>query len=332
MRTPQETIKAFYEKLPEPYKDSVELEAKYADIGDIERVTITIMAATALAVTLVPLVLPYSPIINLIVFITLLVVAPPLLPYLLVSIAAEKRKNEMEKVLPDALLLISANLKSGLSIEKAFLLSARDEFGPLAEELRATAMEMFGGKPVEEALTDMESRVKSELFQETLKLLVDGLKSGGNTAKLLDSSAEDIRNSLELSEEINANIRMYVMFILMAAVVGAPLLFSISVYMAESTTEMWEGVQVDDLQQADTGTAGGMEMTFQEPDIDTAFFNEFSIMAIITINFFAALIISEIKNANIKEGAKYIPPLIIASLTLFFIMRSVIASLVGGFV
>ncbi len=331
MRTPQETIKVFYEKLPKRYRDTIELEAKYADIGDIERVTITIMVATAVAVTLVPLVLPYSQIVNLTIFITLVIAAPPLLPYLMVSIAAEKRKNEMEKVLPDALLLISANLKSGLSIEKAFLLSARDEFGPLAEELRATAMEMFGGKPVEEALTDMESRIKSELFQETLKLLVDGLKSGGNTAKLLDSSAEDIRNSLELSEEINANIRMYVMFILMAAVVGAPLLFSISVYMAESTTEMWEGVDVDELEQADTG-AGGMEMSFQEPDIDTAFFNEFSIMAIITINFFAALIISEIKNANIKEGAKYIPPLIIASLTLFFIMRSVIASLVGGFV
>lgn len=330
--TPLEMIKTLYEKLPEFYKDSVELEAKYADIGDIERVVISIMAGVALGVTLVPLILPYSTIVNLTIFAVLFLIAPPLIPYLLVSIAAEKRKKEMEKVLPDALLLISANLKSGLSIEKAFLLSARDEFGPLAEELRETAMEMFGGKPVEEALTDMESGIKSELFKETLKLLVDGLKSGGNTAKLLESSAEDIRNSLELSKEINANIRMYVMFILMAAVVGAPLLFSISVYMAESTTEMWDGVEVDELEQADTAGAGGMEMSFQEPDIDTAFFNEFSIMAIITINFFAALIISEIKNANIKEGAKYIPPLIIASLTLFFIMRGAIAGLVGGFV
>jgi len=132
----------------------------------------------------------------------------------------------MENVLPDALLLVSANLKSGLSIEKAFLLSARDEFGPLAEELRQSAMEMFGGKPVDDALLEMEDRIKSELFKETLKLLVDGIESGGNTAELLESSADDIRASLELQEEISSNIRMYTIFILMAAMIGAPLFCS----------------------------------------------------------------------------------------------------------
>ncbi len=326
----RDLIKTFYEKLPEFYKDNVELEAKYADIQDVERIVASLMGATAVAVTLVPLLLPYSLLTKSVIFTVLIIVAPPLLPYVLISIAAEKRKKEMEKVLPDALLLMSANLKSGLSIEKAFLLSARDEFGPLAEELRKTAMEMFGGKPVEDALLDMESRIKSELFQETLKLLVDGIQSGGNTAELLESSAEDIRNSLELREEIGANIRMYVIFILMAAVVGAPMLFSISVYMSESTADMWSGVNLDDMPDSSEGAAIGLN--FQEPQVDTAFFEEFSIMAIIAINFFAALIISEIKNANIKEGAKYIPPLIIVSLTLFFIMRNAIGGLVGGFV
>lgn len=323
-------VKTAYQKLPGSYRRKVELEARYADIGDIEQIVISLMAATAMACILAVAFLPYSVPVRLTGLLLLTSVAPPLIPYLLVSIAAEKRKKEMEKVLSDALLLISANLKSGLSIEKAFLLSARDEFGPLAEELRETAMEMFGGKPVEEALLDMESRVKSGLFKETLKLLVDGLESGGNTAQLLESSAEDIRNSLELREEISSNIRMYVIFILMAAVVGAPLLFSISVYMSETTANMWDDVNLQDMEQAGAGDQLGM--SFQQPQVDTAFFEEFSIMAIIAINFFAGLIISEIKNANIKEGAKYIPVLVIISLTLFFIIRNMIGGLVGGFV
>lgn len=325
----RERIKTVYEQLPEFYKKTINQEAIYASIDNKEQIVVSLGGFSAMAVMLGIALLPYSVVFKAAAALILGMIAPFLIPYILISIAAEKRKNEMENVLPDALLLVSANLKSGLSIEKAFLLSARDEFGPLAEELRQTAMEMFGGKPVDDALLDMEDRIKSELFKETLKLLVDGIQSGGNTADLLESSADDIRASLELQEEIDSNIRMYTIFILMAAMIGAPLLFSISVYMSETTANMWSGVNMDKMSQA--GSAG-FSMSFSKPDVDTAFLSDFSLMAIIAINFFAGLIISEIKNANIKEGAKYIPVLITISVTLFFIMKSTIGGAVGGFI
>lgn len=325
MRKSLET-KTVYEKLPDFYKEKIEQEAVYADIKKPENLVINVMAITSALVLITSIFIPFDYIFKIPITLGLLTVIPPGIPYLFISLAAEKRKKEMEKVLPDALLLISANIKSGLNVEKAFLLSARDEFGPLADELRQTAMEMFGGKPVEEALDDMESRIKSGLFKETIKLLMDGIESGGNTAKLLESSAKDIRNSLELRKEINSNIRMYVIFILMAAVVGAPLLFSISVYMSETTAEMWEGTNMDDME-----TGGQIGLTFQEPAVETAFFETFSVMAIIVINFFAALIISEIRNANIKEGVKYIPFMVIVSVVLFFVIKNGLASLMGGF-
>lgn len=318
--------KGVYESLPETYRKKVEKEAQYAALDNTEKIVLNGMLAVAAVLILGTFLLPYSLPWKLGIMALGLITAPPLVPYIIISIAAERRKNEMENVLPDALLLISANMKSGLNIEKAFLLSARDEFGPLAEELRQTAMEMFGGKPVQEALNDLEDQVKSELFQETIKLLIDGLESGGNTAELLESSAEDIRNSMELRKEINSNIRMYVIFIVMAAVIGAPLLFSISVYMSQATADMWAGTNVGDLQ-----TGGQLGLTFQEPQVDTAFFEQFSVMAIIVINFFSALIISQIKNANVKEGAKYIPPMIAISLVLFFIIKGGLASAMGGF-
>jgi len=325
----RDKIKTIYEQLPQFYKDTIEQEATYAAIDNEERIVVSLGGFSCMAVILSVALLPYGAIFKAAAALILGSITPFLIPYILISIAAEKRKDEMENVLPDALLLVSANLKSGLSIEKAFLLSARDEFGPLAEEFRQTAMEMFGGKPVEDALLEMEDRIKSELFKETLKLLVDGIESGGNTAELLESSADDIRASLELQEEISSNIRMYTIFILMAAMIGAPLLFSISVYMSETTANMWSGVNMDKMSQA--GSAG-FSMSFSKPDVDTAFLSDFSLMAIIAINFFAGLIISEIKNANIKEGAKYIPVLITISVTLFFIMKSTIGGAIGGFI
>lgn len=320
-------IKIIYEKLPERYRDTLELEAKYASMPNHERTTVSLFFITLFVTMIGSALIPYSPIVRASVFLLLGPSAALLVPYLIISITAERRKNEMENVLPDALLLISANLKSGVSIDKAFLMSARDEFGPLAEELRLTAMEMFSGEPVEDSLLEMEDRVKSELFKETLKLLVDGIQSGGNTAQLLESSAEDIRNSMELQEEIASNIRMYVIFILMAAMIGAPLLFSISVYMSETTADMWSNTDLGSME-----TGGQLGLSFQAPQVNTAFFEQFSVMAIIAINFFAAIIISEIKNANVKEGAKYIPPMVIISVVLFFIVKNTISSTLGGVV
>ncbi len=323
---PRINRKTIYESLPDFYKDKVDREARYAAITNKETITVIGMAATSLALILATILLEYTWVVELPALVISIVIVAPLVPYVIISIAAERRKKEMEKVLPDALLLISANIKSGLNIEKAFLLSARDEFGPLAEELRQTAMEMFGGKPIDESLSGLEYRVKSELFSETIKLLRDGLASGGNTAELLESSADDIRNSMELQKEINSNIRMYVIFIVMAAVIGAPLLFSISVYMADTTAQMWEGTELGQMR-----SVGQIGLSFQKPQVDTSFFEQFAVMAIIAINFFAALIISEIRNANVKEGAKYIPVLITVSVILFFVIKGSIASVMGGF-
>ncbi|WEL19289.1 type II secretion system F family protein [Candidatus Nanohalococcus occultus] len=319
-------LKAVYEKLPEFYKERVESEARYAAIDQTEEIVLGTMAATSLAITMALIIAQYPLYIELPIGIISIIVIPAMIPYTIISIAAEKRKDEMEEVLPDALLLISANIKSGLNVEKAFLLSARDEFGPLAEELRQTAMEMFGGKPMDEALNDLENRVKSELFSETVKLLRDGIESGGNTAKLLESSADDIRNSMELRKEISSNIQMYTIFIMMAAVVGAPLLFSISVYMSETTANMWSTTELSKMK-----SVGELGLSFQQPQVNTEFFQTFAVMAIVTINFFASLIMSEIKNANVKEGAKYVPILVSVSVALFYIIKGTLSSVMGGF-
>lgn len=319
-------LKAVYEKLPEFYKKKVEREAKYAAIDRTEEIVLGSMVATTTAIILAALFFSYPLYIELPMAITSILALAPMVPYTIISIAAEKRKDEMEEVLSDALLLISANIKSGLNVEKAFLLSARDEFGPLADELRTTAMEMFGGKPMDDALDDLEGRIKSELFSETIKLLRDGIESGGNTAKLLESSADDIRNSMELRKEISSNIQMYTIFIMMAAVVGAPLLFSISVYMSETTASMWSNTELSKMK-----SVGELGLSFQKPQVNTEFFQTFAVMAIITINFFASLIMSEIKNANVKEGAKYIPILVTISVGLFYLIKGLISSVMGGF-
>lgn len=311
-------MKALYEKLPKLYKEKLEAEANYASVEQFEAETVNaILTFFILSLVGSLFLLNFSLPVNATLGTIVGIVLGFGVPWMYLSIRAERRKVKMEKTLPDALKLVSSNTRSGHTLEKAFLLSARDEFGPLADELRLTAMDMYGGRAVEDALKEMEGRIKSELFQETLKLLIDGIKAGGDKADLLDSSAQDIRNSLELRDEIKSSIRMYAIFIVMVAVIGAPILFSVSVYMAEVTTDMWDDAEMGEIEGGGMSSQIGFDIDFDAPQVDVEFFNTFAYMAIATTNIFAALIISEINNGNVKSGIKYAPIFVTVSLLIY---------------
>jgi len=318
-------IEFIYRIHPDQYTDAIERESNYAHIEDYKKAMMTIGLLASALVELIVFFIPYSKLIRLGLGLALLPIAYFSFPYLTFSVVAERRRKEMERVLPDALLLISTNLKSGTSINRAFLASARDEFGPLEEELRKTAIEISGGNSVQESIENMRLRVNSELFKDTLKVLSDAIDSGGNKAELLESSASDIRSSLELRQEIRSSIQMYVIFILMASVFGAPVLFSITVYMAETTTNMWDETDIGG-GAGEFATGGNTGLSFQQPDVNTDFLVQFSIMAITITNFFASLMISQIGNGNMKEGAKYVPFTISVSLALFLAVKTALGS------
>jgi len=311
-------MKALYEKLPKLYKEKLEAEANYASVEQFKAETVNaILTFFILSLVGSLFLMNFSLPVNATIGTIVGIVLGFGVPWMYLSIRAERRKVKMEKTLPDALKLVSSNTRSGHTLEKAFLLSARDEFGPLADELRLTAMDMYGGRAVEDALKEMEGRIKSELFQETLKLLIDGIKAGGDKADLLDSSAQDIRNSLELRDEIKSSIRMYAIFIVMVAVIGAPILFSVSVYMAEVTTDMWDDAEIGEIEGGGMSSQIGFDIDFDAPQVDVEFFNTFAYMAIATTNIFAALIISEINNGNVKSGIKYAPIFVTVSLLIY---------------
>ncbi|MFB6294738.1 MAG: type II secretion system F family protein [Candidatus Nanohaloarchaea archaeon] len=307
--------------LPQRYLDAVDEQAEYARVAGYRDITAGILVAGTVAVVLATVFAPAPPVLRAVIGVTGMGIVAGL-PYLLFSILADRRRRSIEQVLPDALLLISANIESGLTVDKAFLVSARDEFGPLADDIRLTAMRMYGGTPVDEALGQLAESTNSELFEETLKLLIDGISSGGEVSSLLESSAEDIRTSLRLREEIATNVRMYSMFIMIAAVVGAPLLFGVSTYLTETTSQLWA--------TADVGSVPSQGfITLQQPNIDVGFFRVFAVASIMISNVFAALLISEIKNGTVRDGIKKIPVLVTVAVLAYYGSLQLVATVLG---
>ncbi|MHA2065612.1 MAG: type II secretion system F family protein, partial [Candidatus Thorarchaeota archaeon] len=99
-------------------------------------------------------------------------------------LAVEKRTKFVERVLPDALQLMAANIKSGFIPSRAMLLSARKEFGPLSEAIKKAGKEMLTGKSLEESITGISKSIRSEIVEVTTKLIIRGIRSGGQLVLL----------------------------------------------------------------------------------------------------------------------------------------------------
>lgn len=238
--------------------------------------------------------------------------------------AADSRGKEIENMLPDCLQLISANIRAGMTVDKAIWLSARKEFGILEEEIRKVGAKTFGGRPIKFALEDMSSSIKSDILDRTVKLVIDGMESGGELAKLMDETANNIRSRQTLRKEIRSNVLMYSMFITFAAVIGAPFLFAISLYFIEMTTKLWAA------QDIPSSSMGFFKMTGPQVSADEMFF--FSVGAIALTTFFGSLIIGLIQHGQEKQGLKYIPFFMGAAFAIFFAVSFALKMAFAGIV
>ena len=148
--------------------------------------------------------------------------------YFAILLSIDSKAKFVESVLPDALQLMSSNIRAGLTTDKALLMAARPEFGPFAEEIRRVGKETMTGTTLADALMKINLRIKSDNLAKTLDLIVNSIKSGGKLADLLDQTSTDLRDQQIIQKEITASVLLYAIFVFIAIGMGAPLLFSMS--------------------------------------------------------------------------------------------------------
>ena len=240
-------------------------------------------------------------------------------------LAVDKRRDFVEKVLPDALELTAANIRAGFIPSKALLLSARSEFGPLAEAIRMSGKEIMTGKSLAEGLNSISKYIRSEVLERAIRLIAEGARSGGQLVALLEENAEDIRRKQGIKKEVKANIIMYGIFIVFAGVFGAPVLYALSLYLITTlTTFSSKGTLPESLSANIPFLKFGVT-------VSPEFLLLFSIVSIIVTTFFSGIIIGLIDTGKEKGGIKYIPIFMIIALLVFFGARMMISSMFSGF-
>lgn len=264
-----------------------------------------------------------SPIAGYLAFLAALVCVPAVSnAWLLVR--ANKRAEEIEDMLPNFLSMMASNIRSGVTYDRALLLSTRKEFGPLSKEIDRAARQTVGGKPLSDALMEMALRSRSETFAKTMRLIVEGTKAGGNLAEMLENTAIDIRKAASLKKDISATILIYKLFIFIAAVFGAPLLYSLTTFLLEVFAGIrgraagisGPGTDLPFIMQGGTGISG-----------ETFFW--FSIVAISMTAFFSSMAAGVISKGKESEGFRDVIWAIPLSLGIFFLVKIAFQSMLG---
>lgn len=253
-----------------------------------------------------------------------LIILSVLYPFLIKMFKKTERITRIESVFPDFLQLMASNLRAGMTIDRAMLLSSRKEFYPLDEEVLKTGKDITTGTTIELSLSNMSQRIGSEKIDKTISLIISGIKAGGDLAVLLGETARNMREKDFVQKKAASSVLMYIIFIFIAVSIGAPVLFSLSTILVETLTNLLSGIPVMDSSQIN------LPFTLSSISISVTFVKYFSIIFLIAIDLLASLILGLVSKGEEKQGLKYFIPLLAISLGIFFTIRLFLSGFLKG--
>lgn len=249
--------------------------------------------------------------------------------YLWIIFSVNSKTRAVELVLPDALQLMSSNIRAGLTTDRALMLSARPEFGPLTDEIKRIGRETVTGCSLADAMLKTGERIKSDPLSKTMELIVNSIRSGGKLADLLDQISCDLRDQQMIQKEISASVLMYVLFIGIAIGLAAPLLFAISSFLVEVLVRM--SMQISGEMPSDIALSKSAPISATNIRAELIdFLPKFAVVSLLVSSLFGSLIIGLLLKGDEKEGFKYLPLLAALALGMFFLGRYAVGKLFGS--
>jgi tight adherence protein B len=132
------------------------------------------------------------------------VVVLALLPPAIVSFLANRRRKAFNSTLPDTLQLLASTLRAGYSLMQGVEAVSQEVSEPMGRELRRVVTEARLGRPLEEALEGVASRMESGDFAWAVMAIRIQREVGGNLAELLVTVAETMTERERLRRDVNA--------------------------------------------------------------------------------------------------------------------------------
>lgn len=136
------------------------------------------------------------------VFTLATLVATYVLPKYYVRSMRTRRFKQLEKQLPDALLMITGAMSAGASVNIAIESMIKEQRPPIAQEFELMMRELRIGVDFDTALKNMEKRNPIADFALVISALRISREVGGNLAEILNSLADTLREKQTMEGKI----------------------------------------------------------------------------------------------------------------------------------
>jgi archaellum biogenesis protein FlaJ (TadC family) len=218
--------------------------------------------------------------------------------------------------------------------------SAREEFGPLKDAIDNAGKKIATGSDERTAFRSMVEKIKSDNLSRAVDLIIQGIRSGGELAGILDKIADVFRDRSILSKEMRSSVLMYAIFIFFVLGMGAPVLFGISDFLVRTMTT-GIGAEIPDVDPSEfatsqgasvipTGMRGGSIVPERGASIDPDFMTMYFILGLIISSCTGSIILGQVLSGKEKAGIKFIPLLIGMSILIFFLIKYLLSLTLGS--
>ena len=142
------------------------------------------------------------------------------LPFGIISFLKNRAVREVEDQFPSFLKDLAESKRGGMTIIQAFESAKETDYGRLNDEIDRIHNELTWGIPFPKVMERFSRRMsESQVIQESLSILLQSFRSGGNITKTLESIAEDSSDLKEVIQEKQAKTRqqiiiMYIIYFL----------------------------------------------------------------------------------------------------------------------
>ena len=247
-----------------------------------------------------------------------------MLVYFYLDLRIYHRTKMMEEQLPDFLQVLSANLKGGLTFERALWAAIKPRFKVLGIEMAKASKKVMTGYDVSRALLELSEKYDSLMLQRTVDLIISELESGGNIAELIDRLVDNLKQAKALKDELLASTIAYVIFISVIVIVISPLLFALSFHLLLVLINF-----INKLAFA-TQTAHTLPISFSRVALNAGDFKKFSVLSLFVISLFSSLIVAIVEKGDIKGGLKYIPLYVFGAMGFYFLFVKIFSVVFAG--
>ena len=243
------------------------------------------------------------------------------------SMFADSVSAKIEKILPDMLLLMAANLRAGMIPENSFIASMKPEFGKLNYLLNKAAIETQAGKNFSEALIEMNEMTNSEFFKDSVRIISEGIRSGAELHLILENLASNLLQNESIRNDMRAQVKSYSLFIFIAATLAAPLLYGVSSFLIGILDQVGAstsgGTSAANLPSGTLGLFSG----FTLPHISVTLVVAVSLINVIITTASSALLGGILNTGKAKNGLKNVPVYVVIGIGIFLVVRFGVSTL-----